>query len=211
MNAFSTLTIALASLVFAMMFSAVTFNDADAEIVGLWLLDDGKGDIATDSSGKGHDGKIIDGEWVDGKFNTGLRFEDGTHMEVEDHQDFHFTTEFTVALWANIENLPKDHVGTPGKGHDAPIGSFVFHPTKLGPKDFELRFYISQGGDWPSVTSAAIPFEEWHHLAGTYDGKELKVYVDGELRQKHPGKGKSTSPTVPLLSLLTTAVEIGRL
>ncbi|MCZ6680251.1 MAG: hypothetical protein O7E52_23715 [Candidatus Poribacteria bacterium] len=84
-------------------------------------------------------------------------------MEVDDHEDFHFTTEFSVSLWVNIEDLPKDHVGIPGKGHDAPIGSFVFHPTKLNAKEFELRFYISKGGDWPSVKSGAIAFGEWHH------------------------------------------------
>jgi len=177
-------------LVFVMMTAFATSRDAVAEIVGLWLLNEDKGDIAFDSSGRGHDGKITDGKWVDGKFDKALQFKDGTHMEVNDNEDFHFKTEFSVALWANIEDLPKNHVGIPGKGHDAPIGSFVFHPTKLNAKEFELRFYISKGGDWPSVKSGAIPFGKWHHLAGTYDGSELKVYVDGKLAAKGPQKGK---------------------
>ena len=177
-------------LVFVMMTAFATSRDAVAEIVGLWLLNEDKGDIAFDSSGRGHDGKITDGKWVDGKFDKALQFKDGTHMEVNDHEDFHFKTEFSVALWANIEDLPKNHVGIPGKGHDAPIGSFVFHPTKLNAKEFELRFYISKGGDWPSVKSGAIPFGKWHHLAGTYDGSELKVYVNGKLAAKGPQKGK---------------------
>jgi hypothetical protein len=116
-----------------------------ADVVGLWLLDEGKGDVAKDSSGRGHDAQIFNGKWTDGKFNKGVQFDATTHMEVPDHKDFHFTDKFSVELWANIEDLPLDHVGIPGKGHDAAVGSFVFHPTKLSAKEFELRFYISQG------------------------------------------------------------------
>jgi len=175
------LTIGLVFFVSVMMFAIAASRDAVAGVVGMWLLDDGKGDTAIDSSGGGHDAEIFDGKWVDGMFKKGIEFGATTHMEVPDHKDFHFTDKFTIELWANLEDLPKDHVGIPGKGHDLAVGSFVFHPTKLSAEEFELRFYISIGGAWPAVTASAIPFGEWHHLAGTYDGSELKVYVDGEL------------------------------
>jgi hypothetical protein len=189
MKAKIVLAIGLLFFVSVMMF-AVASKGAVAGVVGIWLLDEGKGDIAKDSSGRGHDAEIFDGKWVDGKFNKAIRFENTTHIEVPDHKDFHFTKTFTVELWANIEDLPKDHVGIPGKGHDAAVGSFVFHPTKLGAKEFELRFYISQGGNWPATKTGAIPFGEWHHLAGTYDGAELRIYIDGELEASQAQKGK---------------------
>jgi len=188
MKAGFVLAICLVSFISIVMFDLA--SNVAADVVGLWLLDEGKGDIAKDSSGRGHDAEIFDGKWVDGKFNKAIRFENTTHMEVPDHKDFHFTDKFSVELWVNLENLPKDHVGIPGKGHDAAVGSFVFHPTKLNAKDFELRFYISQGGNWPSTKTGAIPFGEWHHLAGTYDGAELRIYVDGELEASQAQKGK---------------------
>jgi hypothetical protein len=177
-------------VIFTMMFAIVASRNAVADIVGLWLLDDGKGDVAKDSSGRGHDGKITGCKWVDGKIEKALRFEAGNTMEVPHHDDFNVRENMTIELWANIENLPLDHVGIPGKGHDQAVGSFVFHPTKLGAKEFELRFYISIGNAWPATKSAAIPFGEWHHLAGTYDGSELKVYVDGKLAGTAAQKGK---------------------
>lgn len=180
----------MVSFIGVMILALAASRDAGAEVVALWLLDDGKGDSAKDSTGRGHEGKITDGKWVDGKFDKALRFQEGTHIEVPDHEDFQFTETFTIELWANLENLPKDHVGIPGKGHDAPIGSFVFHPTKLNAKQFELRFYLSQGNAWPMVKSGAISFGEWHHLAGTYDGSEFKVYVDGKLAGAAAQKGK---------------------
>lgn len=192
------LIIGLISLVFAMMFAVATSRDAVAGVVGLWLLDDGKGDVAKDSSGRGHDGEITGCEWVDGKFDKGLRFESGNYMEVPHHDDFNLTNNLTIELWANIEDLPLGHVGIPGKGHDQPTGSFVFHPTKLDGNNFELRFYISIGDAWPGISSAPIPFGEWHHLAGTHDGSETKVYVDGELAVSEAQEGNINITDTPL-------------
>ena len=192
MKAKLVLIIGLISLVFATMFAVVASRDAVADTVGLWLLDDGKGEVAKDSSKRGHDAQIFDADgWVDGKFEKALRFKGQTRMEIPDHKDFHFTDKFTIELWANLEDLPQGHVGIPGKGHDLAVGSFVFHPTRLNAEEFELRFYLSTGGAWPAVISQQpISFGEWHHLAGTYDGKELKVYVDGELAASKDQEGK---------------------
>lgn len=162
-----------------------------SDIVGVWLFEEGKGDVAKDSSGRGHDGVISGCEWAKGIVGTGLRFVGPpSKMEVPDHEDFHFTNKLTIALWANIEALPMDHVGIPGKGHDQPIGSFVFHPSKLNANQYELRFYVSIGNQWPVAKSDPINFGEWHHLAGTYDGKVISVYVDGKFEGKTEAKGE---------------------
>ncbi len=164
---------------------------AMSDIVGAWLFEEGKGDVAKDSSGRKHDGVITNCEWDKGVNGKGLRFNATSKMEVPDHEDFHFTDKLSIALWANIEDLPKDHVGIPGKGHDQPIGSFVFHPTKLSPKQYELRFYVSFGNQWPAAkTASPINFGEWHHLAGTFDGKSIVVYVDGKPAGKTEAAGK---------------------
>ncbi|MBM3211084.1 LamG domain-containing protein [Candidatus Poribacteria bacterium] len=168
-------------LLIALIFFVIISLPAKGDIVGSWLFDDGKGDMAKDASGRGHNGNIINGKWDNGKNGKGLRFDATTYVEVPDHKDFNFTNKLTIALWANIEDLPLSHVGIPGKGHDQPVGSFVFHPTKLDAKNYELRFYTSSGNQWPMAKSSSpITFGEWHHLAGTYDGKEIRVYVDGK-------------------------------
>lgn len=174
-------------LLITIFISASAFSD----IVGAWLFEEGKGDVAKDSSGKNHDGVITNGVWDKGIKGGGLRFGPTSKMEVPDHKDFHFTKKLTITIWANIEDLPKDHVGIPGKGHDQPIGSFVFHPTKLSAKQYELRFYVSFGNQWPMAKSSSpINFGEWHHLAGTFDGNAISVYVDGNLAGKADAKGE---------------------
>lgn len=57
-------------------------------IEGLWLFDEGKGNVAVDSSGKGLDGKLIGNPtWVDGKFGKALEFDGkAAYVEVPAHQ-----------------------------------------------------------------------------------------------------------------------------
>ena len=161
---------------------AILAMPASSELVALWQFEDGEGDIAEDNSGREHDGLLNGCTFDEGKFDGGLRFDAGNFMEVPGHKDFNFTDNLTLALWANIEDLPKDHVGIPGKGHDLAIGSFVLHPTKLNVDEYELRFYVSIDAAWPMAKGGEpIAFLEWHHLAVTYDGSESRIYVDGEL------------------------------
>ena len=45
------------------------------DVVACWLLDEGTGNIAYDSSGNGYDGTITGGAWVDGQFGKAIHFE----------------------------------------------------------------------------------------------------------------------------------------
>jgi hypothetical protein len=59
-------------LVFGMF---VGFSDAQIDpekIVGIWLLDENKGDVAEDASGNGYDGTITQSDWVDGEVDGAL-------------------------------------------------------------------------------------------------------------------------------------------
>ncbi len=73
-------------------------RQAHADLVGMWLLDEGSGDVAADDSGNGHEG-IIEGdvEWLaEGKFGSALNFTHG-HVRV-DHSDDMDLDDFSMAL-----------------------------------------------------------------------------------------------------------------
>ena len=46
-------------------------------IVGIWLFDEGKGDVAQDASPNGYDGQINGAKWDKGQFNQALSFSKG--------------------------------------------------------------------------------------------------------------------------------------
>ena len=70
-------------IVISLMFAGVSYAKIDPNTcVGMWIFDENEGDIAKDSSGKGHDGTIQNAKRVDGKFGAALEL-DGATSTVE--------------------------------------------------------------------------------------------------------------------------------
>ncbi len=49
-----------------------------------------------------------------------------------------------------------------------------------------------------SATGAVLRPGTWHHVAGVFDGKQVRVYVDGKLVASQPGKGRRRTNQLPL-------------
>ncbi len=157
-------------------------------LVGAWLLDDGKGETVTDSSDNGLDGKIAKGKpkWVDGKFGGAMEF-GGQDMVTVDDDNALDLEEFTIAAWVNIPKISgawqiiasKEHRGPTGRNYGlfGHINSGVVHysfTTNAGWKSFDAKTVVTDG--------------DWHHVAGTYDGSDFKLYLDGGVdAQVSPG------------------------
>ena len=80
------------SLLFVIIINAVVAAPsyckiAPETIVAYWLLDDGQGKTATDSSDNAYDGFITGSNWVDGKYGKALEFDGKTdQVEVPDQK-----------------------------------------------------------------------------------------------------------------------------
>ena len=86
------------------LLSAAEVSVDDA--IGIWLFDEGTGNVAKDSSPNGNDGELIAGpKWVKGKFGDALEFDgSGTSVETESADkltEFELgdKTDFTVTAW----------------------------------------------------------------------------------------------------------------
>ena len=66
------------SSIFAVRVHAIDQNT----IVGLWLFDEGNGEIAQDSSENGNDGNVVSPNWVDGQFGEALELIGSGYVEV---------------------------------------------------------------------------------------------------------------------------------
>lgn len=154
-----------------------------ATVVAFWLLDEGQGKAAEDSSGNGYDGVITGGNWVDGKFGKALDFDGKTDkVEVPDAEGLDAVPQITVMCWAKYDKEPPQHYAPVGK---EPLYRFII--AKGGTGHFVLA---TTGNAWYSAgtvaSGAGITSGEWRHLTGTYDGKRVKFYVDGKLAGTGP-------------------------
>jgi len=172
---------------------------ADPDLIGWWKLDDGSGTTAVDSSGNDNDGTLVGSpQWVVGKIGGALQL-NGTSDYVNCSNDavFDITEQVTLSVWVNTNDA--------GNGQHNP------YITK-GDTTYGLKHHTSNGievfiydGDWYQARSDALDssFNSiWHHVAGTYDGIQLKLYIDGALQ--------TTSDHVGSIATNQFAVNIGR-
>jgi hypothetical protein len=169
----------LATTILVVLFSlgVLLAQDIPMEgLVGYWKLDEGTGGIAGDSSGYGAHGEIWGAtDWVEGYMGTGLEFDgiDGyVDMGIGDGQ-FDLDYGLTLSVWVNQWTL--------GNGEDDPwLGKGDNAYAIKHQRGNFYEFFVFDGG-WHSCE---VPLDSshlytWHHFAGTYDGYEAKMYVDG--------------------------------
>jgi hypothetical protein len=186
--------ISLSVIVLALLsLNAIAALNPD-ELILYWSFDDKNDKQATDISGRNHHGTITAGKSVKGKIGSGLEFDGAaTFIELAHHDDFNLPDGYTIALWAQIDDLPHDHIGLPRKQ-----GSYIIHPSKSG-NGYNFHTYVYTPGGTKLVHADVIAFGDWHYLAGTYDSQVAKSWVDSQviIEQKVSGQVAST-PNEPL-------------
>jgi serine/threonine protein kinase len=154
-------------------------------LVAWWKLDEVSGRIAEDSSGSGYVGKLKgDPQWQPsgGKVGGALEFDgEGDYIEVSDESSFDFLDEITIAAWINITTVPRQWTAIVTKGNSA------WRLSTWGDKR-KLHFAITGvglGSSWVQGEKE-VSSGEWHHVVGTYDGANVRLYVDGMEDQASP-------------------------
>jgi hypothetical protein len=148
--------------------------------IGLWLLDEGKGEVAKDSSGMGNDGKITNANWVNGKFGSALQVDStDSCVNMPYIPAYDVVDEFTLECWINPKNV------TPGS-QAIIVGRGQWANDLSG--DYQLRINSNStiriscfGSSWTTVDGTALKVDTWYHVAGIKKGDDLELYVDGKL------------------------------
>ncbi len=148
--------------------------------------------ILKDQSPAGNDGAIMGrANLVEGISGKALDLS-GHDEWVEFYRDpsLDITDEITLELWVK----PREFIHTNyflSKGN---------HAYGLIQKDAEtIEFFIH--GDERQSATCSVPANwvgEWHHLVGIFDGKEMKLYLDGELKGAHQYTGKILNSPFPV-------------
>jgi hypothetical protein len=117
-------------------------------------------------------------------FGKALDF-DGTDdfVSVPDHSSLQITGSITVEAWIRAAAWTSEsHEGTIVSKEEWPDNVRKGYVLRAG-ENGKLSFSIAIGDNWPEAVSSPIMFTHtWHHVAGTFDGTNIRVYIDGTLQ-----------------------------
>ena len=162
------------------------------DVVGIWLLDEGKGNEAGDSSGNDQVGEVVGGKWVGGKFGEAMEFVGAAQVKLPLAEEFDLVTWTLVGWYKGTPNADKWQ-GIMGKPNTGSRNYALIYLNATG----SLRAEFTAGaGNWKAVNSkTSVSDDEWHHVAGTYDKKKLRVWVDGVAETEAAETGNPSAQT----------------
>jgi hypothetical protein len=180
---------------------------ADGGLVAEWPFDEGAGAKAADTSGNGNAGALVGGaQWVPGHGNgTALTFDGGGGRVQVPRSATLEATAVSVSAWVRRSGSPGAFKYLVAKGATGCLAaSFGLY---TGPNG-GLMFYVANDG-YSFARSAdaggGLWDGRWHHVAGTYDGSTVRMYLDGE----QVGSGAPFSAPIGYGLATTDDVSIG--
>ena len=149
-------------------------------IMGLWLFDEGKGEEAEDVSGNGNDGMLMnDVKWGVGKFGGAVDLDGADdYVEVPDAPSLGGMDEVTVAVWVFLRSF--NNGGYTGIADKTSGGGAGQRSYNIGQRSGQWEWGLANDANVKvPLNAGATKTDEWVHLAGTYDGSEMKLYENG--------------------------------
>ncbi|VVC02533.1 Concanavalin A-like lectin/glucanases superfamily protein [Candidatus Burarchaeum australiense] len=170
---------------------------SDANTRGLWHFNDENATLL-DSSSNGNDGVAFGAtNGAFGRFGTSFEFNGvSDYIEVSDSNSLDITGPISVEAWILRE--------TDSGAEEAIVSKYLFKQRSymLGIDANDKAFFrVSPDGKLVGTTvtgTTSVGLNSWHHLAGTYDGAYLRIFVDGTLEASVPYAAGIYAGTAPL-------------
>ncbi len=175
----------LSLIVISLMLAFQSFAKVEIKnAAAIWLFDEGKGDVAKDLTGQGHDGQLKDGpKWADGKYGKALSF-DGAKSYVEiPSTDSFALQDFTVSFFVNPGAQDEAIVTLIDYTHHGTDGRWTVQSEHAMDTKMWYLAYLGSAGAWQYNNAGYAPFTEgiWQHIAFVKTDVKVLTYKDGVL------------------------------
>jgi acyl-CoA thioesterase-1 len=168
----------------------------DASLLVNVPLNDGSGRVATDVSGHGLSATLINNAtWTTGVNGGAINFDGNSLLQIPGSGLSSITSGVTVAAWVNRAA----NYGTWQVVASRQIGTGSSETFWLGYLGGNYRWFVNTSAGYSNVNvGGAAPLNQWVHMAGTYDGSYVRLYINGVQQFAEPHRGTFTSQTAPV-------------
>jgi hypothetical protein len=188
--------------------AAVTVTVSNAVPSGLVLalgFNEGTGGTATDASGAGNHGTLSGATWsTAGRFGGAVSF-DGVNdlVTIADTASLDLTTGMTLEAWVRPTTINGwETVLLKEAGTELAYALYADNNGNDSGGPRRPGAWIRQGGtSYSTLATSQLTVNQWTHLAATYDGSALHIYVDGTLASSLSRTGS--------INVTTGALRIG--
>lgn len=167
--------------------STVLSELAKDNILVWWKLDETSGSVAADASTAGTrsgnllNGHLFSGNSIAGAVGRALRFDDPAVDQTDSVDHINSTANiyngsaYSFSLWVNSETTPSLAV------IDTTIDGVMGFAWGNSDSSWRQTFYHkdSSGSYVKAHINSTISANTWNHIAGTWDGSAMKVYLNG--------------------------------
>ncbi len=140
-----------------------------------WNFDEGHGAVTHDATGNGHTAKILGATWVKQDDGFALRL-DGLddYIELSATKKLAFTGPVTIEAWIKPEVKSQGLAALFGGSLTSYFVAYYTHAELV-------YWFIGSGGN---KVAAHVNLREWNHIAATFDGHRMELWINGRLAQK---------------------------
>jgi hypothetical protein len=195
------LAIGCICIIVSLFFAGQSYAEVDSDaVLGVWLLDEGTGDVTEDASGNGNDGTLISApEWVAGHFGNALEFNGSSSYVNCGNAETLNTEVFSVSFWCNIPSTQGwNHIVSKGEHHGGGNPGAVNWGVMMYDGQETILYETYNDTVKPSL-SVDTTLGEWHHVVATHDGAEMQLFHDGELVGTEPTAGILLDANLPFI------------
>jgi hypothetical protein len=159
--------------------SVIQLQPNNIGLVGYWSFNEGTSTIAHDFSGNGNTGTLSGSTlpaWTSGKLGYGLTFNNSpSYVSVADASSLE-PAAITVAAWVNPSSLPDWATVAMKTTSDSWNDGFGLAHYQGGNG---INFFINNYST--NEASGTLSLNTWSYVVGTYDGSNIKLYINGVL------------------------------
>jgi glucose/arabinose dehydrogenase len=164
-----------------------TFEERRTPPVAAYAFDEGSGNSAADATGGGHGGAVSGATWTaDGRYGSALTF-DGLddRVAIPDHNALDLSVGMTLEAWVKPSALASWRTVMFKAGEGGHVYALYGNDSATRP----LAEAAIAGDVEQARGTAALATGAWTHLASTYDGTNLRLFLNGALAVTTPAEG----------------------